>query len=86
MLYMNEVTDYSTSAPDGMYLAISRVHSEVTGKELVSEFPVVVFKGKVFPTLLERAAKSLVESHPYHCFLEEIEWDGEDGFLLDFGS
>ena len=86
MPYTNEVTDYRTSAPDGVYIAISRQPCDVTGAKLVTQVPLVVLQGKVLPETVDLAAKSFVPHHPDHCFLEYIKWDGEDAFLLVFGS
>ena len=86
MYYENEVTDYRTSAPDGVYLAISEKRCDVTGALLVSKAPLIVLRGLVFSETVERAAKSFVQCHPHHCFLEEIQWDGGKAFTLSFGS
>ena len=86
MFYMNEVTDYRTTAPDGVYVAISKQPCNLTGALLVSEAPLVVFRGILFSETVDVAAKSFVRNDPHHCYLEGIQCHGDGAFFLEFGS
>ena len=86
MFYMNDVTDYRTDAPNGLYLAVSDQTYDRCGELITSSIPLVVRGGILLPRSVDRAAKDLVRRHPQYCFLEEIRWAGGESFTLSFGS
>ena len=86
MFYMNDVTDFRTSAPNGRYLAVSERTSVRFGDMITSSVPLVVIDGALTKISVDRAAIQLVRRHPHYCFLEAIEWDGGGSFTLSFGS
>ena len=86
MLYMNDVTDFRTSAPNGRYLAVSELTCDCCGDLITSSVPLFVIDGALTKRSVDRAAKELVRLHPHHCFLEAVEWDGGGSFSLTFGS